>query len=290
MAAMDHQDAAALLAEVREVRHRARARVHGGVWLPMVAIAALLLASSVLYRFPFSEPPPDASSVGSAVPSWAGLHDVWTVSAPASYAYWFLGIPALIAAIGGWYALRARRVGMRLRWQWFAAAGLGALALEAVIAAVPVQYNAPDVITDHGNLRTWLTPLWPLVAALIVLGFAERSRGLVVAGAWVGVVTGWNCYFGGYGRIPGWLASVLGGGGPRLGGQVTLFGLDRPGPVLILAAAPLLVVAAIRTPWRSIARGGSRSRPGGPAPDAPDAPDATDAPDAPDASDQGDRA
>ncbi|HKD96436.1 MAG TPA: hypothetical protein VKB69_02435 [Micromonosporaceae bacterium] len=238
MAAMDHQDAAALLAEVRQVRHRARARVHAGVWLPMVAVAALLLVSSVLYRFPFSEPPPD-DSFSVATPSWAGLQASGSVSAPLSYAYWFIGIPVVIAAIGGWYALRARRVGMRLRWQWFAATGVGALLLEAVIAAVPVEYD-PNVISTHGNLRGWLTPLWPLVAALIVLGFAERSRGLVLAGAWVGVVTGWNCYFGGYGRIPG--------------GNVTLFGLDRPGPVLVLAAAPLLLVAAIRAPWRSLVR------------------------------------
>jgi hypothetical protein len=254
MAATNPEDATALLAEVRLVRRQARARVHAGVWFPMVAIAALLLASGLLYRFPFSEPPPDAGSAGSPFPSWAGLPDGWTVSAPVSYAFWFVGIPAVIGVIGGWYSLRARRVGMRLRWQWFAATGLGALLLEAVLGAVPVRYGTPDALVDNAPLRAWLTPLWPLVAALIVLGFAERSIGLVAAGTWVGVVTWWSWYSGGYGRIPPWLTSILDRGGPAYGGQVTLFGLDRPGPVLVLMAAPLLICAVIRAPWRRAVR------------------------------------
>jgi hypothetical protein len=41
-----------------------------------------------------------------------------------------------------------------------------------------------------------------------------------------------------------WLLS--GGQGPALGGDITLLGLNRPGPVLILATLPLLVFAAVR--------------------------------------------
>ena len=45
------------------------------------------------------------------------------------------------------------------------------------------------------------------------------------------------------GRLPGWLTFVLGGfEGPGLGGQVTLF--DRPGPVLLVMALPLVSTPA----------------------------------------------
>jgi len=53
---------------------------------------------------------------------------------------------------------------------------------------------------------------------------------------------------------PGWLDWILdGGSGPALGGEVTLANLNRPGPLLIAIALPLVVFAVVRG---SRARGG----------------------------------
>ena len=99
-----------------------------------------------------------------------------------------------------------------------------------------------------------------IAVALVALGWAERSTALASAGGWVAVITGWQTAFGQIGHVPGWLAWVLGGGsGPALGGEVTLANLNRPGPLLITIALPLVVFAAVRG-WR--ARGGNASRGG----------------------------
>lgn len=86
--------------------------------------------------------------------------------------------------------------------------------------------------------RTWCV----VAVAAIALGIIEHSRGLIFGGAWVGLIASWHCALG-VGGLPGWLTWVLNGGeGPALGGQLTLLGLHRPGPVLILAALPLFIV------------------------------------------------
>src|SRR5262245_40697965 len=97
------------LAEVQRLRRRTYVRAHGGAWLPAMAFAALLLSSAALYRYPFSSP----TNVDTTYPFWAGLPDEQRLP-PASYAFWFLGTPAVFALIAVWYQWRARRVGMRV--------------------------------------------------------------------------------------------------------------------------------------------------------------------------------
>ncbi|MEV4413384.1 hypothetical protein [Catellatospora sp. NPDC049609] len=243
-------DPGAMLDEVRRLREQARDRAHAGAWFPVAMLAALLLASIALYRVPFAQTYVHSDDLHL----WAGL-PVAQRSATASYLFWFLGTPATIALIGAWYRWRARRVGIRVPWRWFAITALGALAALAVIAAMPQDRPAPDPdmiiaveqVTLLQELR-WglLTPLMPIALAIIALGWVERSRALVFAGAWVGVITYWQSSQG-LGELPGWLTWILGGfQGPALGGSLTLFGLNRPGPTLILMALPLLVFAVVR--------------------------------------------
>ncbi len=241
-------DPGAMLDEVRRLREQARRRAQAGAWFPVAALAALLLASIALYRVPFAQ----ADLIITDAP-WAGLPDMQR-STLASYLFWFIGTPLTIALIGAWYRLRARRVGVRVPWRWFAITALGALLALAVLAALPVDRPADaDVVKTYvdppllDQVRWGLyTPLLPIALAVIVLGWAERSRALILSGLWVGLVTFWQCSQG-MGYLPGWATWVLGGfEGPALGGTWTLFGLNRPGPTLILMALPLLVFAAVR--------------------------------------------
>ncbi|MBV1855270.1 hypothetical protein [Catellatospora tritici] len=245
-----------LLDDLKQLREQARRRAHGGAWLPVALLAALLLASIALYRFPFVQ----INAVGTST-FWAGLPDVQR-SATASYAFWFLGTPLVIALIAGWYHYRARRVGVRLRLRWFVITALGALAALAVLAAVPAPLPVdPQILSDTPPTTADLlpagfsTPLLPVSLALVVLGWTERSRAVALSGAWVGLVAWWQCAMG-MGHLTGPMTWVLGGfEGPALGGEFTLFGLNRPGPTLILMALPLVVFAVVRAVRT---RGGSR--------------------------------
>ncbi|GAB4054050.1 hypothetical protein [Catellatospora paridis] len=237
-----------MLDEVRRVREQARRQAHAGAWFPVAALAVLLLASISLYEVPFAQ----VDAVGVHSP-WAGL-PATPRSEQASYLFWFIGTPLTIALIGAWYRWRARRVGVRVPWRWFAITAMGALLALAVIAAMPVDPPAdPDQMASYAavplleQVRMGLfTPLMPIALAIVVLGWAERSRAVALSGIWVGAITWWQCSQG-LGQLAGWQAWVLGGfEGPALGGELTLFGLNRPGPTLILIALPLLVFATVR--------------------------------------------
>ncbi|PZG01558.1 hypothetical protein [Micromonospora deserti] len=198
----------------------------------------LLLASMALYRHPLGS----ASSIMADHPWWAGLPDEQR-NPVTSYVFWFVGTPLLFAATGLWYHWRARRLGVRVAWPLFVGTGLGVLALLAVFAAVPTGPVPDGLVAAEGPF--WpglLTPLLPLAAAVVVLGRAERSRGLVVAGGWIALLTVWLCTSFPLGSVPGWASWLLGGGGESLGGQLAL----RPGHYLVLMALPLLSVAAVR--------------------------------------------
>jgi hypothetical protein len=213
------------LAEVHRLRDQARARAHGGAWLPAAAVAVLLLGSSALYRYPFGQ----TSSITAEYPFWAGLSDEQR-SPATSYAFWFLGVPLVFALTAAWYRWRERRVGVRVAWWGFGAAGLGALAVLAVLAAAP---KGAPVDGMSGEFAIWwwpalLTPLLPVAVGVVALGLTERSRGLVAAGLWIGVLAVWLCGSFPLGRVPG--------------GQLSL----RPGHYLVLMALPLLVFAAVR--------------------------------------------
>lgn len=231
------------LADIRQLRAQSRRLAHGGAWLPALLLAALVLVSMALYRHPFGEPAWDA---GWRHPFWAGL-PAGSHSDVGAYLFWFAGLPLTVVATGAWYRWRARRLGMKIAWPWYAGVTCGVLALLAVIAAVPTRSVTPPFEAGWSGL---LTPLAAVAAAAIALGVVERSRGLVFGGAWLGLIAGWHCTLG-MGELPGWLVWLLGGGdGPALGGQLTLFGLNRPGPVLILMTLPLLVVGLLGW-WRA---------------------------------------
>lgn len=188
---------------------------------------------------------------GTSGARWAGLPSD-EHSALASYLFWFIGTPVAFVVIGLWYERRAQRTGRRVPWRRFAGVGLGLLVGLALLAAIPVDPASADQIasTQPSPSAVWLwyfrTPLLPIAAAVAVLGWVERSRWLITAGAWLGLVVCWQQYFL-LGGIPGWMSWLLQGGeGAALGGEITLLGLNRPGPVLILATLPLLVFAAVR--------------------------------------------
>jgi hypothetical protein len=232
MEASPSSEAERTLAEVDRLRRRTQVLAHAGAWFPAAAIAALLLASIALYRHPFHDP----QVVYIEYPFWAGLPDAQR-SALSSYLFWFIGTPVVLAGISLWYRWRVQRVGMRVSWQLFVGTGLVVLLLLAVLAGIPVQpIENPDFgsVTAYQpplSLRAVLTPLLPIAAAVIVLGWAERSAALAIAGGWIALLTLWQCGYG-LGRFPG--------------GQLTLLGLHRPGSTLILMALPLVGFAAVR--------------------------------------------
>lgn len=226
-------EAGRTLAELDRLRARTSRRAHGGVWLPAAGIAALLLASIALYREPFAQP----TSIEADHPFWAGLPDQQR-DPVLSYVFWVTGFTLLFAGTALWYRWRAHRLGVRVAWPAFVAAGLGLLALLAVVAAVPTG-PVPEGLTVARN-PYWtglLTPLLPLTVSVVVLGWAERSRGLVASGAWMAVLAGWLCTTYPLGSVPGWAF-----GGDSLGGQLSL----RPGHYLVLMALPILAVATAR--------------------------------------------
>jgi hypothetical protein len=228
-----------VLADVRRLRLWAASRAHGGVWLPVTALAALVVLSIGLYRAPFHHP----QEMTVAVPYWAGLPA--EQRAPiASYAFWFLGTAAVFALITMWYRQRARRTGMRVAWQRAVTAGFSALLALAVIAAVPVQLpqdvplatvTARPPSAGAVLLHGLLTPLLPLAVAVVVLGLVEHSRALVAAGAWVGLLTWIQCTVGIL-AVPALLE-----GYHTSSAQFDLL----PGPLLLTMAFPLLLFAAV---------------------------------------------
>ncbi|MDT4986093.1 MAG: hypothetical protein QOI74_187 [Micromonosporaceae bacterium] len=250
---MDDQrldDPAGTLTAVRRLQARSRQRAHGGAWAPAAILVTLVLLSTILYRYPFGDPP--AFSV--AYPFWAGLPD--PQRAPlASYLFWLVGLPAAFAAIAAWYRHRARRLGVRVPWPVLVTVGLGTLVLLLALVAVPRQPMAnPDTLTAL-PLPWWyglVTPLLAVAAAVIALGGVERRPTLAVAGAWLGLLAWWQAAAGRLGDIPRWVIWLLdGGSGPALGGQLAL----PAAATLAVMTAPLLawvLVEAVRT------RGGSR--------------------------------
>jgi hypothetical protein len=223
-------EAETTLAEVRHLRRRFRDRAHGGAWLPALAIAALLLASTALYRYPFTEP----TEMEAAFPFWAGLPDEQR-DPIASYVFWFVGTPLMFGAIAGWYRWRARRVGIRVAWQPVVYVGLGVLILLSVLAAVPRRLPAnPDLIGVVNEPPLWvqltgpLTPLLLIAVATVALGWVERSRALVASGIWIAALTFWLSSSFPLGAVPG--------------GNLSL----RPGHYLVIMALPLVIFGVAR--------------------------------------------
>ncbi|OLB78834.1 MAG: hypothetical protein AUI14_12220 [Actinobacteria bacterium 13_2_20CM_2_71_6] len=138
----------------------------------------------------------------------------------------------IVAAYPFWAGLAdAQRSPVASYLFWFA----GTPAIDAF--GIPPAFSWPGL----------LTPLLPVAAAVIVLGWAERSKALAAAGVWIALLAAWLCGSFPLGRLPGWLTWLLDGGeGPALGGNLSL----RPGHYLIVMALPLLMFAAVRA-WRA---------------------------------------
>lgn len=205
--------------------------------MPALLLGALVVASTLLFEYPFHQP----MSETWRFPYWAGL-PAQPYSHLGAYLFWFIGLPLTVLATGAWYRWRGKRMGVTVAWPWFALTTLGTLALLAIIAAVPTRTVTPQF---PGEWQGLLTPLLAVAVAAIALGVIERSRGLIFGGVWLGLIASWHSALG-MGGLPGWVDWLLSGGeGPALGGQLTLLGLHRPGPVLILAALPLLIVGFV---------------------------------------------
>lgn len=247
--ATDVDDAATVLTEVRRLRERTRAQAHAGAWLPAAVLAVLVLASIVLYRYPFHRP----RTLSVDVPYWAGLPDEQR-NPVGSYVFWFVGTLVAFGIIAAWYRRRERRVGMRVNWRRFIGVGVGALLAMAVIAAVPVPLPQDVPLGDLGQpSSTWenlrdgvLTPLIPIGLATTVLGVAEHSRALTAAGGWMVVLAWVHCTFGVL-SVPGSLTELV--VDSSFESQTPPYE-SSPGPILIAMALPLLVFAVVHG-WRT---------------------------------------
>ncbi|WIM94313.1 hypothetical protein ACTOB_006330 [Actinoplanes oblitus] len=239
----DAPDAAAVLAEMNALRSRSRRLAHGGLWLPSLVLAALPLLSIALYRDPFSS----ISDTGGVIeyPYWAGLPERQRAGL-GSYLFWLVAAPLAVGLVAQWYRHRERRHGVRVHWRVPVAAGVaGLLCLLALFAAPTGRHglgSAPYALSWWQGL---LTPLLIVAAVTVALGVVERSTGIIVSGAWMAALAWQFCATGRVGGLLGWQSWALGGGsGPALGGQLTLLGLDRPAPALLLISLPLAVVGA----------------------------------------------
>ena len=208
------------LADIDRLRRRTRRRARAGAWLPATAIALLVLGSIPLYQAPFSAP----AAMHISYPFWAGLADEQR-SPVASYLFWFFGAPLVLALTAAWYQFRAGRTGIRVAWRPVIVTGLSVLSVLAVLAAVPRSDISGDpqqlVATPQPVLHLPLTPLLPVAAAVIVLAWAERSRVLMAAGAWMALLTVWLCAAYPPGYLPGWATWALGGfGGASQSGRI----------------------------------------------------------------------
>lgn len=242
------QQAEQTLSDIQRIRERSRKLTHGGVWLPALLLAALVLASVALYKYPFALPDSRFDGViraddmdGWRYPYWMGLPET-PRSYLGSYLFWFLGLPLVVILTGAWYRWRGRKLGMTVAWQWYAGITLGVLGLLAIVAAVPTRPVLPSGDPGIPGLAGLLTPLLVVAVAAIALAVVERSRALAFGGVWLGLIAAWHCTMS-MGGLPGWASWLLSfGSDPATGGgQLTLFGLHLPGPVLILAVLPLLV-------------------------------------------------
>jgi hypothetical protein len=242
----DAPDAAAVLAEMDVLRARSRRLAHGGVWLPTLVLAALPLLSIALYRHPLSS---IASAGGGAIeyPYWAGLPEPQH-SSLGSYLYWLLAAPLAFAVVAQWYRRRERQHGIRVPWRVPIGAGAaGLFCLLALFAAPTGEHGLGSTVPGTIWWQGLLTPLLSVAAVTVVLGAVERSPAITASGVWMAALAWQFCATGQVGGLLGWQSWALGGGsGPALGGQLTLFGLDRPAPAMLLMTLPLALIGLYR--------------------------------------------
>ena len=188
-ASAEASDEAALLADMKELRRRARTARHA-YWFPLVLFGLLTCASVPFYVLPGS-PAGDTGAVSGESPlPILGGYGGFTVQRSLGY-YW------LAALLGGllltllWYRWNARRVGL-------ATPARGYLVTTAVLTVLALVIPPLSQVRSPGWL-SWLqhlSVLWPgdlvlrgtfpfliIAAGLWVLAWAERSRALTVIAA-----------------------------------------------------------------------------------------------------------
>lgn len=174
----------ALLSELTARRVRIRARASAG-WLPLLLTGLALLGAFPAYAGWWDGP----ASAGIYVFTDAAdlsLRDRLTTnigvlaggSRPLAL-YWLAVVPTVYLLSAFWFAVSARRSGLRQRWGVHLLIGLGTLLSLLVTLLPPVDGWVP-----HSS-RPLLTPLLALAFGLAALGWVEHQRVLLTAGGLV---------------------------------------------------------------------------------------------------------
>ncbi|SEG70722.1 hypothetical protein SAMN04489712_109196 [Thermomonospora echinospora] len=218
-----------VLDEVERLGRLTRARAHGAA-VPFAVFGLLTLLSAVLYESPFGWSAPIGEIGGggaySLIPDWtasgyAGLEGN-DRSAAVSIAFWLIVGPLCYLGCAWWYRERAERVGLAMRWRPWVIVGLALL----VMMLLGVYLRGLPGGPLPASPQNVIGPLPAVALGLLVLAWAERSRGLAASALVYGTLsTMMNVY--GLGQIPGG----------------TIDPLTWPGNNLVLLAAVLLVGA-----------------------------------------------
>jgi hypothetical protein len=173
----EHAEETKLLAEMRALRRRARTARHA-YWFPLLLFGVLTCTSAPFYI----QPQPGGQSTGPVLPMFAGSP---LVSSSVAW-YWLAALLAGLLATQLWYRWHARRAGVQTASLRFI---IVTLALTAAAALIPPlsQVRGPRGLRFLGHLHVLYpgdlvirgTFAFVLIAAgLLVLAWAERSRGL----------------------------------------------------------------------------------------------------------------
>ncbi|MDX6197605.1 MAG: hypothetical protein QOJ79_756 [Actinomycetota bacterium] len=170
-----------LLIEIDEHGARTRARAAAG-WLPLLLAGLAMLGAFPAYAGWWDGPAGGCICTSDGAPWWdrLGVVGLGGGSRPVGL-YWLAVVPVVYAASAGWFAMSARRTGLRQRWGLHLLAGLGTAGVAVVLAVARVAW----LPWSPGAL---FTPLLALAVGLVALGLVERDRVVTSSGAAVAVV------------------------------------------------------------------------------------------------------
>jgi hypothetical protein len=172
-----------LLSRSRELADRVR-KAQRATWFPLLAFAAVTLAATPVYRF--GHYGRTCRTIGSP-PGQTGR--VCSVYSAAGFVYWPIGLVLGYVAIAAFYLYRSRARGVGTRVQPYVIAGtviaalLTSLSLWAAHHPPLGEYNILGVHVGGlqlASLYGLAGPAYAIGLGLLVLAWAERSRGLLV--------------------------------------------------------------------------------------------------------------
>jgi hypothetical protein len=218
--------------------------VHGAA-VPSTVFGLLTLLSAMLYESPFGwgtpgELRPDGSR-WMAIRQESGYSGLGggDRSAALSIAFWLIAGPLCYLGCAWWYQRRGERVGLAMRRRPWVYVGLALLAV--TLLGVYLRSLADEPF--YGSPVNVISPLLAIALGLLVLAWAERSRGLMATALAYGTLSAMmNGY--GLGVIPSWIVPPMGG---------TIDHLLWPGNNLVLLSAVLLI-GALASRLRTSAR------------------------------------